>query len=299
MANQYDSVKARLVAFQASINRRLAELAPSGPPSEEFNRAIRYSLLAPGKRLRPILTLITATSLGANDRDAMDPACALEMIHTASLIIDDLPAMDNASCRRGKEANHRVFGEDKTMLAGFALVNQAFDVISRVDSLTADTRLALIRSATEAIGLNGIIAGQERDLGGIGSDATPESIRQIHSLKTGALFIAAAEMGARIGGVEGAKLKAFRSFGHFLGLAYQTRDDLIDEHMTPESAGKDVRADADKATLVKILGQRDALQLSKSFVDSAIQSLNRNNSATADLSMMTRMIFKDEMIVRH
>lgn len=292
-------MKARLAAFQCSIDRRLAELAPSGPPSEEFNRAIRYSLLAPGKRLRPILTLLTATSLGANERDAMDPACAIEMIHTASLIIDDLPAMDNASYRRGKKANHKVFGEDKSILAGFALVNQAFDVISRVDVLAADTRLALIRVAAEAIGLNGIIAGQERDLGGIGADASPEAISQTHSLKTGALFVAATEMGARIGGIKGARLKQFRSFGHFLGLAYQTRDDLIDEQMTLASAGKDVGADPDKATLVKILGERDATELSKSLLNSAIQSLKHNNDATADLSIMTRMIFEDEQIVRH
>lgn len=299
MANQYDSIKAKFAALQNSVDQRLAELAPSGPPSEEFNRAIRYSLLAPGKRLRPIITLLSATSLGADERVALDPACAVEMIHTASLIIDDLPAMDDASYRRGKKANHRVFGEDKTILAGFALVNQAFDVISRTDNLATDTRLALIRVAAEAIGLNGIIAGQERDLDGIESDASPESIRQIHSLKTGALFIAAAEMGARIGGITGARLKEFRSFGHFLGLAYQTRDDLIDEKMTPEAAGKDVDADADKATLVKILGTRDAAELSRSFVNSAIQSLNQNNCATADLSIMTRMIFEDEMIVRH
>lgn len=292
-------MKAKIARLQAQVERRLAELAPSGPPSAEFNKAIRYSLLAPGKRLRPIVSLLSAQSLGAEDHVALDPACAIEMIHTASLIIDDLPAMDNAEFRRGKTANHRVFGEDKAILAGFALVNLAFDVISRADGLTSDTRLALIRVAAEAIGLNGIIAGQERDLCGLGDDACPAAVQKTQSLKTGALFVAAAELGARVGGLRGPRLQGFRSFGHFLGLAYQTRDDLIDQQLTLETAGKDVRADTDKATLVKILGERDATALSKAFVESAIQSLNRHGNATTDLSTMARMIFEYEMSARH
>lgn len=299
MANPYDSVQARLAALHHIIDSRLAELAPAGPPSEGFNKAIRYSLLAPGKRLRPIITLLTATSLGAAERDALDPACAIEMIHTASLIIDDLPAMDNAEYRRGRPTNHAVFGEDKTILAGFALVNQAFDVIARTETLSAETRLALIKVASNAIGMNGIIAGQELDLRGDEQEPSLDSVQRAHTLKTGALFVAAAEAGARIAGLTGSNLKAIRSFGHYLGLAYQTRDDLIDRFRSRDEAGKDVGADEHKATLVRILGTQDAQSLSLHFMESAIRSLEAYGKATDDLAAMTRMIFGDGMTIAH
>jgi len=299
MGSQYNSIKTRLSVLHERIEQRLTELAPAGPPSEEFNRAIRYSLLAPGKRVRPIITLITATSLGGEERAALDPACAIEMVHTASLIIDDLPSMDNAAYRRGKQANHCVFGENKTILAGFALVNQAFDVISRADGLSADTRLALVRVAAEAIGMNGIIAGQERDLCDDERGQSSDFIQKTHSLKTGALFVAAAEAGARISGLTGSNLQAIRSFGHFLGLAYQTRDDLIDQNRTLEEAGKDVGIDGSKPTLVKVLGERGAADLSNGFMDSAIQSLDPYGNSAMELSNMTRIIFEQGVTVTH
>lgn len=287
------------MALHDVIDSRLAELAPAGPPSEGFNKAVRYSLLAPGKRLRPIITLLTAASLGAAEPDALDPACAIEMIHTASLIIDDLPAMDDAEYRRGRPANHAVFGQDKTILAGFALVNQAFDVIACDDALSAETRLALIRVASNAIGMNGIIAGQELDLRDDQPEPSLDSVKRAHTLKTGALFVAAAEVGARVAGLTAANLQPIRSFGHYLGLAYQTRDDLIDRYRSRDEAGKDVGADEHKATLVKILGAQDAQSLSLHFMESAIRSLEAYGRATDDLAVMTRMIFSDGMTITH
>lgn len=299
MVNPSDSMQDRLTILHDVIDSRLAELAPAGPPSEGFNKVIRYSLLAPGKRLRPIITLLTATSLGAAERDALDPACAVEMIHTASLIIDDLPAMDNAQYRRGRATSHTVFGEDKTILAGFALVNQAFDVIARTETLPVETRLALVRVASDAIGMNGIIAGQELDLRDDEHEPSVDSVQHAHTLKTGALFIAAAEAGARVAGLTASNLKAIRSFGHYLGLAYQTRDDLIDRYRSRNEAGKDVGVDEHKATLVKILGAHDAQSLSLHFMESAIRSLEPYGHATDDLAVMTRIIFADGMTIAH
>lgn len=299
MASQHDSLIERFAGIKGRIDKRLTELAPSGPPSENFNRSIRYSLLAPGKRLRPVITVLAATSLGADEQAAIDPACAIEMIHTASLMIDDLPAMDDAKTRRGQATNHRVFGEDLTILAGFALVNQAFDVISRARELDDSTRIALIRTAAEAIGMNGIIAGQERDLHGATEADAEDAVEQTQSLKTGALFVAAAETGARIAGLTGSKLMAMRWFGHYLGLAYQTRDDLIDRTSTEAIACKDVRVDAAKLTFVGLVGERSAAEISRGFMKSAIDELGAYGDAMQPLASLSRMIFDDSTTSTH
>ena len=299
MASQHDSLIERFASIKGRIDQRLTELAPSGPPSENFNRSIRYSLLAPGKRLRPVITVLAATGLGADEQAAIDPACAIEMIHTASLMIDDLPAMDDAKTRRGQATNHRVFGEDLTILAGFALVNQAFDVISRARELDDSTRIALIRTAAEAIGMNGIIAGQERDLHGTEDEDGMAAVEQSHSLKTGALFVAAAETGVRVAGLTVAKLMAMRWFGHYLGLAYQTRDDLIDRTSTEAIACKDVRVDAAKLTFVGLVGERSAAEISRGFMKSAIDELGAYGDAMQPLASLSRMIFDDSTTSTH
>jgi geranylgeranyl diphosphate synthase type II len=289
--SQIDSIRHR-------VDTRLAELSPAGPPSEAFSRVIRYSLLAPGKRLRPVLTVLTSVSLGGSEQHALDPACAMEMIHTASLIIDDLPAMDNATHRRGRLANHKEFGEDKAILAGFALVNQAFDVMSRAEHLGGDLQLSLVRLAARAIGLNGIIAGQQRDLdaeAGLIPDASTDSVQQTYNLKTSALFVAAAEAGARVAGLTGRELQPIRRFAQNLGLAYQTRDDLIDRHGSMEDEGKNTRADADKITLLSLMGEADAASLNRGFIDAAIRALQPYGEAAQPLVDMSRIIFEDSV----
>jgi len=282
------------------IDNRLAELAPAGPPSEEFNRIIRSCLLAPGKRFRSLLTVLTAVSLGGSEDDALNPACAFEMIHTASLIIDDLPAMDDAKLRRGQPTIHRVYGEHRAILAGFALMNQAFDVLSRAPGLDDETRLALVRLATQAIGLNGIIAGQQRDLEAEGqaytapiNEATAERIRETYRMKTAALFVAAAEAGARVAGLRGRELAPIRAFAQNLGMAYQTRDDLIDRHATTGEAGKDVGVDRHKLTLVSVVGEGRVSELNRGLVEAAVGALEPYGRAAEPLVEMSRILFGD------
>jgi geranylgeranyl diphosphate synthase type II len=295
MKKPNEPLMTQLASLRERIDSRLAELAPAGPPSESFNRAIRYSLLAPGKRLRPIITLMTAVSLGGDESAAIDPACAMEMIHTASLVIDDLPAMDNADLRRGRPSNHQMFGEDKAILAGFALVNQAFDVISRAENIDSETRIALVKTAAQAIGLNGIIAGQDRDLHAEDTAQDAASIEETHGLKTGALFVAAAEIGARVAGLRGTSLIPVRAFGQNFGLAYQSRDDLIDRHGTVVEAGKDVGVDRDKATLIRLLGETNAFEVGRGHLKSAIDALQPFGSAAEPLVQMSKMIFDPEI----
>ena len=295
MKKAIEPLGAQLASIRERIDARLAELAPAGPPAESFNRAIRYSLLAPGKRLRPIITMMTATSLGGDESAALDPACAMEMIHTASLVIDDLPAMDDAGFRRGSPSNHQVFGEDKAILAGFALVNQAFDVIARADDIDSETRIALIKTAAQAIGLNGIIAGQDRDLHAEDTEQDAASIEKTYGLKTGALFVAAAEAGARVAGLRGSSLIPVRAFGQFFGLAYQSRDDLIDRQETLSQAGKNVGVDQDKATLIRLLGETGAFEVSRGHLKMAIDALQPFGEAAYPLTQMSRMIFDPEV----
>jgi geranylgeranyl diphosphate synthase type II len=284
-----------LASIRDVVDSRLAALAPAGPPSESFNRAIRYSLLAPGKRLRPIITILTARCFGGDQVKAIDPACALEMIHTASLIVDDLPAMDDAKLRRGIPSNHQVFGEDKAILAGFALVNHAFDIIARSENIDSEIQITLIKTMAQAVGLNGIIAGQERDLHAEDTAQDTASIKKTYGLKTGAMFIAAAEIGARIAGLTGSNLIPIRSFGQNFGMAYQARDDLIDRHGTLAETGKDVGTDFGKTTLMSVVGECDAIETSQEYLQASIDALRPFGAEAESLARMSKMIFDPEI----
>ena len=234
---------------------------------------MRYSLLAGGKRIRPLLTIQVATDLGASMTAALDPACAIEMVHTASLILDDLPCMDDAFLRRGEPANHRVFGEDTAILAATALLNQAFGVIADSEHLTAQTRLDLTRLLSESVGSNGIIAGQFRDLQmqqGRGNDA---QLTEMYAQKTGALFVAALEAGARVAGVDQSWVIAVREYGANLGLAFQLLDDLLDTFGSRADIGKDVGQDAEHETLASRLGEKGARLAVDRYIDSAATAL--------------------------
>jgi geranylgeranyl diphosphate synthase type II len=234
---------------------------------------MRYSLLAPGKRIRPLITVLAATHLGGSEDAALAPACAIEMVHTASLILDDLPAMDDARLRRGRPANHVEFGEDTALLAGVALLNLAFGVVADAPGLDDTTRLAIVRLLSESVGSNGIIAGQLSDLGGEGESGTTGDVELMHHQKTGSLFVAAAETGARVAGIDRESLAAIREYGRDLGLAFQTLDDLLDAAGTEALAGKDVGQDAGKATFVSLMGAERARSKARDLVRSAAGAL--------------------------
>ncbi|PVM89413.1 polyprenyl synthetase [Caulobacter radicis] len=245
----------RVESLRARVDRRLAELAPAhGAAPDRLVEAVRYSLLAPGKRFRPMLTLLAAEAFGANDGAALDAACAFEMIHAASLILDDLPAMDDAGLRRGLPTIHRAFDEATAILAGVGLLNQAYAVIAADKGLPGELRAEVCGRAAEAVGFMGLVAGQARDLLDRDQLRDMSQIDRLNHEKTGVLIIAAAQVGALIGGADEAAVEQVGEFARRVGLAFQIRDDLIDAEGSVEAAGKDTGKDASMTTAVSRLG---------------------------------------------
>ena len=246
-------------ALRLHVDRRLAELIPA--PAEEPGRlgeAAHYALLAPGKRFRPLLTLLTAEAFGSPIARALDVACAMEMVHAASLVLDDLPSMDDARLRRGRPTTHRVYGEADAILASVGLLTRAFGVIAAADCLPAEHRSELVMSLAEAVGFNGLVAGQALDLAERNRPRTVAELDALNHRKTGVLMMAAAEAGALIGGADPAARRELGEFARRIGLAFQIRDDLIDVD-GGDHVGKDIGKDAGMTTVVSALGPRAAV----------------------------------------
>ncbi len=261
----------RLATHRAAIERRIAELMDARPESPSLLiAAARYAIAGPGKRLRPLLAMLAAEQFGEGPSPGtLEFGCALEMVHAASLILDDLPSMDDAYMRRGRPACHRRFGEDVAVLAAVSLLNEAYGVAARASGLSGEQRLLLVERLSGVIGFQGLAAGQIRDL----HDRPPLEKRALHDLnhhKTGMLFIAAVEGGAITVGAGPDELKAARDFGAALGKAFQLLDDLVDAYDTAAAAGKDVGQDKDKITLVSLLGFEGARTEVRRSVDAAV-----------------------------
>jgi geranylgeranyl diphosphate synthase type II len=260
------------------IDLRLEQLIGVADANSNLTPAVRYALLAPGKRLRPLLCLMSAHCLGGKPEHAIDPACAIEMVHTASLIVDDLPCMDNAEMRRGKASCHEEFGNANTILVAFELLSIGYQVISQAPGLSNSSRLQLVQVLARATGISGLIGGQVRDLEAERErniDTVDTSrVMRIHELKTGALFIAAAESGGIVAGLQGDQLIPIRDFAAQIGLAYQTLDDLLDVQGTTKSTGKDVGKDAEKSTLVGALGPEAAREYADNMIEGAVAALH-------------------------
>jgi len=237
------------------INDRLDELLP-GPDErpESVHRAMRYSVFAGGKRIRPILTLATAEMTGGREKEALDPACAVEMIHTYSLIHDDLPCMDDDDIRRGKPTLHKAFPEGIAVLAGDALHALAFRV------LASTVPAGLVGEVAEAIGSRGMIGGQTVDLESEGQKLIPEAIEYIHRHKTGMLITTALRIGAFCGQADEAGLNAVTRYGECIGLAFQIIDDILDVEGNAEMLGKQTGMDVNrqKATYPQVFGLEDS-----------------------------------------
>ena len=218
----------------------------------ELYRAMRYSLLAGGKRIRPVLTLEFCRMCGGDWRAALPFAAAIEMVHTYSLIHDDLPCMDNDDYRRGRLTNHKVFGEAGAVLAGDALLTAAFDTASHAAAEPARA-LKVVQILSDAAGEKGMVGGQQLDLEGEHQRLDEAGIRRIHRLKTGALISAACRMGVAAAGGSDAQLKAADEYAEALGLAFQLRDDLLDVLGDAEKMGKATGMDTNKNTLVALV----------------------------------------------
>lgn len=237
-----------------AVNERLDALVPAGHRGpQRVSEAVRYALLAPGKRIRPLLTLLAAVDFGAAVADALDVACATEMVHTASLVLDDLPSMDNARLRRGQPTVHVRFDESTAILAAIALLNQAFATVARATRLPAETRLALVERLSAAVGFEGLVTGQECDLHDRGT-FTVARLEALNHQKTSVLFEAALEIGARVAGAADRSIDELRQVAAHLGLAYQIADDLIDVNAGSGPHMKDIHKDVGKPTVVSILG---------------------------------------------
>jgi geranylgeranyl diphosphate synthase, type II len=241
------------------VNQRLETLvAPPQTAPVSLNGAIRHALLAPGKRVRPLLTMLTAAEFGADPLKALDAGCAVELVHTASLVLDDLPCMDDASTRRGLPATHAAYGEATAVLAAIAMLTRAFGVLATMADIPLAVRAELAAILSVASGAEGLAAGQERDLNDRGPADPLAKINDINNQKTGALFIAAIQMGGRIAGADASRMAALTALGREVGLAFQALDDVIDLSQSAGEAGKDTGKDAGKATVATVMGLEPA-----------------------------------------
>ena len=244
-----------------------------GTYPETIYAAMRYSLLAGGKRLRPILCLATCDLLGGTIAQAMPTACALEMIHTMSLIHDDLPAMDNDDYRRGQLTNHKVYGEDVAILAGDALLTYAFEyVATQTQAVPPDRILRVIADLARAVGADGLVGGQIVDLASEGNpDVTLETLNYIHTHKTGALLRVSVTAGAILAGASEPQIAVLAQYAERIGLAFQIVDDVLDITATSEALGKSAGKDlaAEKATYPRFWGIEESQNQAQQLVAAA------------------------------
>ena len=257
--------------YQPRIDGELRRLVPG--PADRVQEAMAYTLHAPSKRIRPVLTLLTAELCGGPVTAALPAACAMEMVHASSLILDDLPVMDDAAIRRGKPANHVVFGEAMAILAAFGLLSGAFGTIARAYEPPLASRVSALLS--DAVGAEGLIGGQAADLLATDQQITFKMLERIHRGKTGALFSAAASSGALTAGAAGDSIAALQAFAKNLGLAFQIIDDLLDVEGDPAITGKPIREDVKKTTFVSFSGgAAGARQLAGELCQTADRALS-------------------------
>jgi len=261
-----------------AVNRALDNFLPSEKTRPAtIHKAMRYSLFAGGKRMRPALCLAAAQACGGREAEAMPLACAVECIHTYSLIHDDLPAMDNDDFRRGKPTNHKVFGEGIAVLAGDALLTQAFEIAAQSRGWPRYPHRDLILEIAKASGSLQLVAGQVADLEGEGKKISASELRYIHERKTSALLCCSVRLGGMSANCTSAQLKALTDFGYHVGLAFQVIDDILDVTQTSEQLGKTAGKDtqAQKATYPAIVGLEKSRKIAENLTVKAFAALSR------------------------
>ncbi|MBO6178477.1 MAG: polyprenyl synthetase family protein [Selenomonadaceae bacterium] len=254
----------------------LEELREDSALNAKLSDAMKYSLMAGGKRLRPVLLMAAADAVKSDGDKFVTTGAAIEMIHTYSLIHDDLPAMDNDDYRRGKLTNHKVYGDGLAILAGDGLLTLAFEVMLRQKDADADTLVQVVREMSEAAGPNGMVGGQAIDLLSEGKSVSKEVLREMHMGKTGALFRAAIRSGAILGGASKEELEALTLYAEKFGLAFQITDDILDVEGDEKTLGKPIGSDAknQKSTYVTLLSLEEAKKLAIQTVDEAVSALD-------------------------
>lgn len=266
------------------------------PPSDAYppliHQAMRYSVIGGGKRLRPVLVIAVAEAVGGKAEDVLPAACALEMIHAYSLIHDDLPAMDNDDYRRGKLANHKVYGDAVAILAGDALLTLAFSTLANVRGNSPDDIVKIIGEIALAAGTFGMIGGQVVDTFSACEDINENTLEYIHSHKTGALYRAAVRAGAILAGAEDDKLNNLTSYADNLGLAFQIIDDILDIEGDAAKIGKPIGSDIKnkKATYPSIFGIEEARRKARQAADRALSALGCFGNEADFLRMLVQYI---------
>lgn len=280
------------------IENALAELLPAEDTTPTtIHQAMRYSCLGGGKRLRAILALEACKAVGGNYQDALDFACAIEMIHAYTLIHDDLPAMDNDDYRRGKLTNHKVYGEGIAILAGDALLTYAFQVIADMNNLLAPALITqLIQEVTRACGSQGLIGGQVIDIQSEGHKIDLKTLEYIHQNKTSELFLAALRGGALIGGATVEQLEAITTYGKNFGMAFQITDDILDVVGDAQKLGKSIGSDVrqEKTTYPDLFGLDKAKSLAHECVTNCIEAIKLLPYNTDSLGQIARLIIVRE-----
>jgi len=255
------------------VDRALTALMPGeGSHPARLVSAMRYSLFGGGKRIRPVLTLAASAAAGGKIQDALRPACAVELVHTYSLIHDDLPAMDDDDFRRGRATCHKAFDEGTAILAGDALLTLAFDLLTAEDEgPDSHLRLLMVQELARAAGWRGMVGGQQVDMDSEGADPDLPLLEYIHTHKTGALIRCSVIMGGICAGADEVTVKALASFGEKVGLAFQVVDDILDVTATTEEMGKDQGSDAQrgKVTYPALFGLEGARERAFKLVEDA------------------------------
>lgn len=281
--------------YKKYVDAKLSEyFKPSGLSYDGLLESMHYSLTAGGKRIRPMLVLEFCRISGGNIEKTLPVACAIEMLHTYSLIHDDLPCMDNDALRRGKPTNHVVYGECTATLAGDALQAEAFGTIAR-SQLPAEARVTCVEILADAVGSDGMCAGQYLDMVGEHKLLSEDELNDINSRKTGSLLTAACRMGVAAAGGNKAMLEAAAQYGACVGAAFQIRDDILDVISTSEELGKPVGSDAQeqKNTYMALLGEDKCMQMIEKLTD---QAKNAIAGAFEDTKFLCELA--DSMVTR-
>lgn len=284
-------------ATAKSVDRGLDGFLPkSTAKPATIHRAMRYSLFAGGKRMRPALLLAAAEACGGSLEDAMPLACAVECIHTYSLIHDDLPGMDNDDFRRGKPTNHKVFGEGMAVLAGDALLTQAFEIAAQCRTWPRYDLRSVILEISQASGSLQLIAGQVADLEGEGQELSVPQLRYIHERKTSALLCCSVRLGGMSANCTPSQLKALTDFGYNVGLAFQVIDDILDVTQTTEKLGKTAGKDvaSQKATYPRLVGLDKSKKIARSLTDKAFSALKPFRGKAVALEALAKYLLERE-----
>lgn len=279
------------------VNDTLEHILQTSQQGETINKAMHYSLMAGGKRIRPVLCLAASEAVGGNPKDALMAACAMEMIHTYSLIHDDLPAMDDDRLRRGKATCHVAFDEATAILAGDALLTMAFEILASVPFENGDQAakcLQVIRIIAIAAGSRGMIQGQMLDIEAEGRRLNVSDLESMHTLKTGALIEASLQCGALLAEADSAQLGFLKTYARNIGLAFQVADDILNVEGNPEVMGKAVGTDRlnKKSTYPSLLGLDASKQFAQKLIRQALQALETFDNKAEPLRALATYIIE-------